>query len=154
MNASHLLWIEAGDRVRLKADHSATGVVDEVFEGIASVVWDISGCVGDGPVGDLEKYEDAPADEPRRVAVIDHQYHPGLGTGRLMASMAATAMVAAMASVDIFREEPIRNTHGGPDDERRAERHKRELASHNLKIDKAEEKRQRKAAKLRERGRL
>lgn len=58
--------IKAGDRVRLKSDHKATGTIDETWKeeenadgvSMASIVWDISGCVGEGPVADLEKIDD------------------------------------------------------------------------------------------------
>lgn len=43
-----------GDRVRLKAEHKATGSVDEADDETVSIVWDISGCVGEGPVEDVE----------------------------------------------------------------------------------------------------
>lgn len=49
---------EKGDRVRLKHDHKATGSIDEEYEEnqitMVSIVWDISGCVGDGPKEDVE----------------------------------------------------------------------------------------------------
>lgn len=48
-----------GDRVRLIADKGETGTIDEVWKvgeiGYASVVWDSSGCMGDGPWSDLER---------------------------------------------------------------------------------------------------
>lgn len=49
-----------GDRVRLKSDHKATGTIDEIWTPddteieMAAICWDISGCVGDGPLSDLE----------------------------------------------------------------------------------------------------
>lgn len=50
--------MKEGDRVRLKIDHSATATIDELYEEdgvqMAAVVWDISGCVGDGPITDIE----------------------------------------------------------------------------------------------------
>lgn len=54
--------MKEGDRVRLKADKKATGTIDELWashevpggQPMATVVWDRSGCCGDGPEADLE----------------------------------------------------------------------------------------------------
>lgn len=50
--------IKEGARVRLIKDHKATGTVDEIYKELgseyAAVVWDISGCVGEGHIEDLE----------------------------------------------------------------------------------------------------
>ena len=52
-----MIEFKAGDRVRLKKDPTAVGKIDEVYEEngakMTSVVWDISGCVGDGPIEEI-----------------------------------------------------------------------------------------------------
>lgn len=72
--------IKENDKVRLKATPHATGTVDELWEAygvaMASIVWDVSGCVGEGPLADVE-----PVPAPTLCLALKEEYFLQIKSG-------------------------------------------------------------------------
>lgn len=98
-------------------------------------------CGGDAPEGHV--------DDGRRVAHIVGDGYRGRSS-----SLLATLLVGALAASASMAEVPRRTTRPTPIPETYEERLRREAREQQPKIDRAEAKRQRKAEKLRRRGRL